>query len=373
MRKHSNLVISSVIILIATLCAISSRAQVQAQISSLPYGFSFETNARLGDTNYPEINYIQYFLNQDSRTTVSASGPGSINELTSYFGPKTKDAVSRFQNLYRNEILTRAGLTSATGYWGPLTRAQANRILASTNNFSDMNPYTNGGPNFGNSNYLVPTYDYSLNGGYANTGGIAGNVAVDSGTADSAAAHTASSSSSSSATYNYYDGTYSTSGNVSATSTTSSGGSTSGSSGGSSDSAGGSGITSMLGDMLGGGAGMMGGFGGSSGSSGGSSGGSGGGGGSGSQPFGGKVNRVTECTCSGAKLLDIQDVTKGRISLLYKYGQSKLYMYYNINGTGQQVLGTYTQGGGQCEIISYPKCKSQGNPSGTIEMIGTSQ
>ncbi len=96
------------------------------------------------------------------------------------------------------------------------------------------------------------------------------------------------------------------------------------------------------------------------------------GGGGGSMQFGGRVNRVTECTCSSATMLDIEDVGGQTISLVYQPGASRLYEYYNVNGSGQNVLGTYTSGGA-CLVYVGEGCESEGQPSGTIQIIGTSE
>jgi len=100
--------------------------------------------------------------------------------------------------------------------------------------------------------------------------------------------------------------------------------------------------------------------------------GGGGGGSSGTQNFGGSVTKVTRCTCGPSSMLDINDVRGQQISVIYTPGASQLYMDYNVNGTGQNVLGTYTSGG-QCMVYSGTSCRSEGNPKGTIQLIGTSQ
>lgn len=97
-----------------------------------------------------------------------------------------------------------------------------------------------------------------------------------------------------------------------------------------------------------------------------------GGGGGTSQQFGGRVTSTTQCTCSDSVLIDIQDVRGQTLSLLYVYGVSETYSYYNVQGTGQNVLGTYTSGG-SCLVVSGTSCSTEGNPSGTIQKIGTSE
>lgn len=97
--------------------------------------FNFQNNLYFGLTS-PEVVELQKVLNADPRTKVSESGVGSPGNETSYFGAKTKAAVMRFQEIYKNEILIPAGLSSGTGYVGFSTRAKLN--LASGGNISNV-------------------------------------------------------------------------------------------------------------------------------------------------------------------------------------------------------------------------------------------
>ncbi len=101
-------------------------------------------------------------------------------------------------------------------------------------------------------------------------------------------------------------------------------------------------------------------------------GGLGGGGGGTTQEFGGEVSRVTQCTCSNSSMLDIKDVRGQTISVIFQNGKSKLFREANINGTGQNVLGTYSSGG-SCLVYHGEDCTSEGSPKGTIVNIGTSK
>jgi len=49
-------------------------------------------------------------------------------EISGYFGPKTKDAVIRFQQEYADEILKPSGLAVGNGVVGPSTRAKLNQV-----------------------------------------------------------------------------------------------------------------------------------------------------------------------------------------------------------------------------------------------------
>lgn len=92
----------------------------------------------------------------------------------------------------------------------------------------------------------------------------------------------------------------------------------------------------------------------------------------GSGNFGGKITNVTYCTCSISLMLDIADVRGQSISLIFSPGASQLYEDYNVFTAGPEVLGTYVGSGSMCEVYDGESCNSQGNPRGTIKMIGTS-
>lgn len=95
--------------------------------SSAQAQFIFTKDLFTGSSS-PDVLELQKFLNSDSRTKVSETGPGSPGLESSYFGLKTKDAVMRFQALYRDEILSPSGLLSPTGYVGKATRTKLNAL-----------------------------------------------------------------------------------------------------------------------------------------------------------------------------------------------------------------------------------------------------
>lgn len=75
-----------------------------------------------------EVTMLQKFLNTDTETQVSETGPGSLGSETNYFGPATKRALIKFQEKYRGEILTPLGLMSGTGILGVKTLEKINMI-----------------------------------------------------------------------------------------------------------------------------------------------------------------------------------------------------------------------------------------------------
>ncbi len=101
---------------------ISSPVFVSAQ------SFYFYRSLNVGSTGQ-DVLMLQKFLNQDPATMVSLSGVGSVGQETNYYGELTKQAVAKFQNKYRQQVLIPVGLTSGTGYFGPSTRNFINGLV----------------------------------------------------------------------------------------------------------------------------------------------------------------------------------------------------------------------------------------------------
>ena len=111
----------------------------------------FTQNLSVGDRG-SEVRELQIALNKLSCCLISASGEGSLGQETYFFGTKTANAVIRFQNTYKNDILTPNGLSQGTGYFGPSTREKLNELLATggggtqsttnTNTSSNQTPTT---------------------------------------------------------------------------------------------------------------------------------------------------------------------------------------------------------------------------------------
>jgi peptidoglycan hydrolase-like protein with peptidoglycan-binding domain len=86
-------------------------------------------NIRVGMSG-ADIKLLQVLLNENVATRIATSGIGAPGNETTYFGPKTKAAISKFQTVYKKEVLTPAGLTSPTGFVGTLTRAKLRALCA---------------------------------------------------------------------------------------------------------------------------------------------------------------------------------------------------------------------------------------------------
>lgn len=450
------------VLVVLILCASIKFSEAALQI---PNSFTFNTNLKQNITLSPDVSYLQNFLNQNAITKVAETGSGSDAELTNFFGLKTKDAVMRFQNLYKSEVLTPLGLTAPTGFFGEKSRQKANLLLSSlrtattNSNNSNTNTNTNTNTSYADPIYIsTPKVDYSnttFTSIYAQNSfarstttfarpiiAIVSPVIVDKATTpiniygfnftptentvygnmgtiehlkslNNTITFTLNDFSNFATASKFYIGTtteiYLRVANANGLSAELgvvrfkfpgvAGGSASTKDEDTSDlgvkgigeidkeihglSPGGIIIKLIGGDeafdtlygytpsgmIFGGGSsgGGGGGFGGLGGGGGGAGG--GGGGGQSTSDFGGSITNVTYCTCSAAILLDIRDVRGGTKSLLFQYGQSSLKENYNIYTSNVNVLGGYTQGGGQCQVYNGESCDSQGNPQGTIDFI----
>ncbi len=115
----------SFLTLLTTVAIFSSGVFVYAETPS-----PFSTSLSLGSSG-PQVLALQKILNQDPRTHIADTGPGSPGNETDYFGLLTKDAVIRFQEEYATSILVPAGLTKASGYVGSYTLAKLTELSAS--------------------------------------------------------------------------------------------------------------------------------------------------------------------------------------------------------------------------------------------------
>lgn len=73
-----------------------------------------------------DVRALQKLLNAEG-FAVAETGAGSIGNETAYFGSRTQQALIKYQNFYRADILTPVGLTYGTGYFGPSTMAFINK------------------------------------------------------------------------------------------------------------------------------------------------------------------------------------------------------------------------------------------------------
>lgn len=98
------------------------QAQVQALIAQLAaltggsVGTSFSRDLQVGATGN-DIKALQVYLNSHGYA-VASSGPGSPGNETTKFGSATKAALAKFQSA--------VGISPASGYFGPKTRAYVN-------------------------------------------------------------------------------------------------------------------------------------------------------------------------------------------------------------------------------------------------------
>ncbi len=74
---------------------------------------------------HPDVLLLQSYLNQ-AGFTVSSSGPGSADNEVEYFGSRTRNALIKFQDAHRKEILDPLGLSAGSGNFFASTRDYVN-------------------------------------------------------------------------------------------------------------------------------------------------------------------------------------------------------------------------------------------------------
>lgn len=94
------------------------------QRGRIAHGYTFVRNIFFGSTG-EDVFQLQKVLN-GLGFQVADNDAGSPGKETFYFGPKTKQAVIRYQNFYKKEILKPINLSTGTGFFGPRTRNHIN-------------------------------------------------------------------------------------------------------------------------------------------------------------------------------------------------------------------------------------------------------
>jgi hypothetical protein len=90
--------------------------------------FRFKKVLREGMRN-KDVKYLQIILNLDNDTKVRDKGLGSFTNETEYFGIFTKQAVIKFQEKYKEDILKPINRNKGTGIVGIMTIMKLNEIL----------------------------------------------------------------------------------------------------------------------------------------------------------------------------------------------------------------------------------------------------
>lgn len=91
---------------------------------------SFNRTLRFGMSG-EDVKLLQQILNRDPVTQIANIGPGSPGQESSYFGNLTKNAVIKFQEKYKEQILFPNGLNKGTGFVGISTITVLNGLANS--------------------------------------------------------------------------------------------------------------------------------------------------------------------------------------------------------------------------------------------------
>lgn len=97
----------------------------------LAQDFIFTRTLQIGMSG-EDVRELQKFLNANNETQIAENGDGSLGNETDYFGRGTQRALIRFQNKYKEEILTPVGLKTGTGFFGEKTREKINLLIELT-------------------------------------------------------------------------------------------------------------------------------------------------------------------------------------------------------------------------------------------------
>ena len=87
-------------------------------------------------SNNPQVKILQKLLNRIG-FTVSKNGGGSLGKETNFFGPKTRDAVRKFQCAY-NIVCSGNEYTTGYGFVGKETRDTINSLMADNKKFDQQ-------------------------------------------------------------------------------------------------------------------------------------------------------------------------------------------------------------------------------------------
>ncbi len=100
---------------------------ISNEVYAFDQNFLFERNLAFGSPG-EDVRMLQKYLNEQG-FNISTSGPGSIGQETTYFGLGTKNALKLFQNTFKAEILTPAGLSQGSGVFSIRTRDFVNQKI----------------------------------------------------------------------------------------------------------------------------------------------------------------------------------------------------------------------------------------------------
>lgn len=331
----------------------------------VPRNFTFQKNLKLGTYVSPDVFYMQNVLNMSASTRVANSGSGSNQELTTYYGGKTRDAIARFQNVFAVDIAYEKSLATSTSVQIPInsngidvfTRAVLNKLIIVYSDNRDMyikaltgvlppdslavdNPILNQTTTSTKTELRYKNKSKIFT--YAPAGALQTVIVSSRAAAIPTSSATLEASTEESAEP---ESGAESSVQQSGTQTTKKSESDKSSNTGTVVAA-----AAVVGvaALAGGAASSV------------------------ARPFnfGGISTSMVTCTCSGNLLIYVQDVRGPTLPLIYQPGATVLYKYYKPT-SGVNMLGQYV-GGGVCLVYAGTTCVTGGSPVGTMIQLGTS-
>ena len=130
--------IAATVAVIGGIVAGAVSASAALNLAPMSCSYMFNTNMKLGSRGASVMD-LQKVLNMYPQTQIASSGAGSPGMETSYFGPATRAAANRFQALHLVEL----GISAPTGNVFAGTRGLLNQVCSGS---VSTNPGPNPGP-----------------------------------------------------------------------------------------------------------------------------------------------------------------------------------------------------------------------------------
>lgn len=128
LRAHHS---ASLTIVAAVVVSITGAEFASADTKTGACPYVWTQNLKIG-TIGDDVLKLQQYLNSFPDTQITQTGAGSPGKETRKYGARTAKAITKFQEKYKDDILSPAGLTKGTGIVLGQTRAKLNALCVAT-------------------------------------------------------------------------------------------------------------------------------------------------------------------------------------------------------------------------------------------------